>query len=58
MGGESLNHASLTIAGLEGNRLYAFENTDAPSGILRLYFASVTKQFGMPVFIPRVKGYQ
>jgi uncharacterized protein YcbX len=33
---ESLNHASLTLAGLEGDRLYAFESTDALSGMLRL----------------------
>ena len=36
MAGESLQEGVLTRTGLQNDRLYAFESTNAPSGMLRL----------------------
>jgi uncharacterized protein len=36
MAGEAIESASLTCAGVEGDRLYAFESSGAPAGMLRV----------------------
>src|ERR1700761_3578116 len=36
MAGESIEQSFLTESGLEGDRLYAFESSSAPAGMLRL----------------------